>query len=167
MAGTTDLIEQLDAALAGLQALRPRIEAGAPWPVSDKFDATPEAYWYPPEVLAHMAELLHRWRGVVETVAAGSPEPVEYGEPGSSPSRLAGIETLRRLPIADLCDLVETNALAMRLTLEGMPDAGLVNVGIHPTRGQSTVAEIVSKSVTGHLDEHVRQLESLLDAAGR
>ena len=55
MAMSAELVRRLDAAWASLAAQRSRVEAGAPWPLSERFDTTPEAYWYPPEVLGHVA----------------------------------------------------------------------------------------------------------------
>ena len=161
---TADLIAQLDADWAALQALRPRVEAGAPWPVSDKFDTTPEAYWYPPEVLAHVSELLGRWLGVVDVVLAG-PEPADFGHP--SPARLGGIEQNRRLPLADLYGLIETGIANLRARLVSISDADLGRRGRHVAKGETTVGELVAGSVTGHIAEHARQIESLLVAAGR
>ncbi len=161
---TADLIAQLDADWAALQELRPRVEAGVPWPVSERFDTTAEAYWFPPEVLAHVSELLGRWLGVVDLILAG-PEPAEFGQP--NPARLAGIDHNRRLPLADLYGLIEAGVGNLRARLASLAEADLARRGRHVTRGETTVAELVAGSVTGHIAEHVRQIESLLAAAGR
>jgi hypothetical protein len=164
---TRDLIAELDGGWAALEATRPRVEAGVPWPVSQQFDTAPEAHWYPPEVLAHVSELVERWHGVVTTILAGDREPVPFGTPGPSPSRLVGIERNRHLPMDALYGLIERHVMALRATLAGMSDADLEKRGVHPTRGESSIGEIVHDSITGHMDEHVRQLESLLADAGR
>ena len=164
MRSIADLIKQLDAGWAALQAAQPRVEAGAPWPLADKFDNSPEAYWFPPEVLAHVADLLERWLRVVNTIVDGSPEPVEFGHP--SQDRLAGIERNRRMTIPELYALIEGNIAAMRARLTQLSDMDLAKRARHVRKGETTLGEIVSDSVTGHIDEHARQIESLLADAG-
>ncbi len=165
VSSSADLIKQLDTGWAALQAAQPRVEAGAPWPLSDTFDNSPEAYWFPPEVLAHVAELLERWLRVVNTIVDGSPEPVEFGHP--SPDRLAGIERNRHMTIPELYATIGANAAAMRARLAELTDADLAKRARHVRSGDTTLGAIVSGSVTGHIDEHVRQIEALLAAAGR
>ena len=167
MTTAKDLIDQLDVSWAALKTLQPRVEAGVPWPVSEKFDTAPEAYWYPPEVLAHVSELLDRWLGVVNTVVAGSPEPVPFGTAGPNPARLAGIEHNRHLPIPELYALIGRGVAAMRARITLLTEADLAKRGRHVAREETTVGEILAGSVTGHLEEHVRQIGELLAAAGR
>ena len=63
-----DQIRRLETAAATLEALRPQVEAGAPWPLADAYGVEPEANWGPPEVLAHVEEYLRYWMGEIERV---------------------------------------------------------------------------------------------------
>lgn len=165
MVGTAELVARLDAAWAGLAAQRARVEAGAPWPLSDKFDTTPEAYWYPPEVLGHVAEFVDRWAGVVDAcLAARAGAPFEFA---SGASRLDGIERLRRLPLPELYGLIEARVTALRTRLTGLADDDLRVPGRHKVKGDTTVGDIVEDSILGHMEGHVAQVEELLAAAGR
>jgi len=164
---TVDLIEQLNRGWLALRALQPRVEAGAPWPLSDRFGNEPEAYWYPPEVLAHVSELLERWLGVVNQIVAGGPEPVPFGQAGPNPARLEGIERNRHLPLPDLYARIGEGVAGVTSRLAELSEADIAKRGIHPSRGETTVGEILGDSVAGHVDEHVRQLEELLTAARR
>ena len=85
MTRTTQLIAELDAGLSGLREMRHRVEAGVPWPVSEQFDTAPEAYWYPPEVLAHISELVERWLEEEEQQSGG-----EGQQGGPAPSQGSG-----------------------------------------------------------------------------
>ncbi|HLA15405.1 MAG TPA: hypothetical protein VJZ72_00775, partial [Candidatus Limnocylindrales bacterium] len=49
-------------------ALRAELETGAPWPLAADLGTGPEASWGPPEVLAHVAEMLPFWLGQVERI---------------------------------------------------------------------------------------------------
>src|SRR6476646_11070846 len=71
-----DLLDRLDAAIAGLEATRPIIESGAPWPLAAVFDTSEEAEWGQPETLAHLAEMEPSWPGELERILAGGPDPV-------------------------------------------------------------------------------------------
>ena len=68
-------MDRLRAARAGLEATRSAVEARAPWPLATTIDDSEEAHWGPPEVLAHVAEMVPYWQGEMERVLAGSPEP--------------------------------------------------------------------------------------------
>lgn len=165
MTTSAGLAGRLDAAWAALAAQRGRVEAGAPWPLSERFDTTPEAYWYPPEVLGHVAEFVDRWAGVVDgCLAAPAGAPFEFG---SSPSRLEGIDRFRRLPLAELYGLIEARVTAFRIRLAGLGDADLAVVGRHQVKGETTVGALIEESILGHMEGHARQIEELLAAAGR
>ncbi len=51
--------------------LRPRSWHGEPWPLAKTFGTEPEAAWGPPELLAHVAEMLLFWLGELERVVEG------------------------------------------------------------------------------------------------
>ena len=86
------LLDRLDHAGRALAALEPAVRAGEPWPLSASIGVEPEAHWGPPEVLAHLAEMLPFWLGEIERVLAGSPEPVPFGRVASNEIRVAVIE---------------------------------------------------------------------------
>ena len=89
--------QRLEATGHRLDQLRPGIDAGAPWPLADRFDHDPEASWGPMELLAHVAEMLPYWLGEVERILAGPAEPVPFGRVGSDPVRIALIGRDRAL----------------------------------------------------------------------
>ena len=67
-----DLPSRLAAAAVRLAATRPAIVERAPWPLAERFDDAPEAEWGPPEVLAHVAEMIPFWQGEIERIIATS-----------------------------------------------------------------------------------------------
>jgi len=156
------LADRLRAAVADLHDLLPVVEAGAPWPVSERFGTEPEASWGPPETLAHVAEMLPFWIGEMERVLAGAVEPVPFGRVASDALRIGLIERDRTLPPRELFGRIQVAAerLAGRI---GELDGGQASRrGSHPRLGELTVAVIVERFAAAHLEEHVVQLRQAL-----
>jgi len=156
------LLDRLGAAGAGLEATRSPVEAGAPWPLATTFDHSDEARWGPPEVLAHVAEMLPYWLGEVERILAGPPDPVPFGRVGTDPVRITIIGRDRSLPIRELYTRVNDGIARWNNRLRTLTPAQLEKVGLHPRLGEMTVAAIAERQVVRHLAEHVVQLEELL-----
>lgn len=153
---------RLTAAGRRLDELRPRIDAGAPWPLATRFDHDPEASWGPMELLAHVAEMLPYWLGEVERILAGPPEPVPFGRVGSDPVRIALIGRDRTLPTEELYVRIDSWVERWAHRLATLGSDQLAKVGLHPSRGEMTIAAIAERMVVGHLEEHVDQLDAIL-----
>ena len=165
---TDDLITRLLDAKARLAALRPGVEAGAPWPRSEHFGAEPEASWNPPELLAHVAEMLPYWAGQIERILEGYPEPVPFGRVQTDEERIAAIGRDRSLPLGELFARVDSGTDLAVARLRAMSAADLDRLGTHPTLGEMSVRRVVERMWINHLGEHVTQLESILgEAANR
>ena len=159
---TTDVIDHLNSGLAALKAQRPKVEAAAPFPVSDNILHEPEAYWYPPEVLAHLTEMLPYWFGEVERILAGGPAPVPMGRVASNELRIGIIARDRTLPFRELYARVDSIVTRAVARLGELTDADLDREGDRHGRGVTTVGKIMDESMAGHLMEHVRQIDDLL-----
>lgn len=159
-----ELIARIERGAEALTRLRERVEAGEPWPLSERFDHAPEASWGPPEVLAHVSEMLPFWLGEVERVIAGKEEPVPFGRVGDDPLRIAIIGRDRRLPVGELYARIDHGIARWTDRLAGLTPAERVKRGLHPTRGEMPVEAIVDRQVAGHLEEHGTQLAAILDA---
>lgn len=162
---TDPVTERINAALVRFDAVRPAIEAGAPWPLAERFDDAPEAQWGPPEVLAHVAEMLGFWRTQLDRVAAGEGAPVPFGRISTDTARLAAIEHDRSLPPADLFARIVHGANRFLATWASWTPAQRQRIGVHPRLGEMTVEVSVERFITGHLVGHAEQLESTLGAA--
>ncbi len=145
-----------------LDELRPRIDAGAPWPLAARFDHDPEASWGPMELLAHVAEMLPYWLGEVERILAGPAEAVPFGRVGSDPVRIALIGRDRTLPTGELYARIDSWFGRWANRLASLTPAQRAKVGLHPRLGEMTVDAIIERMIVNHLDEHVEQLESIL-----
>jgi len=159
---------RLEKAVAAIVELKPRIEAGAPWPMAELYGPEPEASWGPPELLAHVEEYLPYWLGEIESVLAspaGAPTP--FGRVATDPLRIGVIGRDRSLPLRELFSRIEAGSprVAARLRELTATDAG--RKGLHPARGEMTVQEMLEPFLVGHTEGHVTQLREILATAGR
>ena len=136
-----------------------------PWPLADRFDHAPEASWGPPELLAHVAEMLPYWLGEVERILAGPGQPVAFGRVGTDPVRVAIIGRDRTLPIGELYTRIHDGLARWTDRLKTLTPAQLGKVGLHPRQGEMTVEAIIGRQVLHHVNEHVLQLEGILGVA--
>lgn len=148
-----------------LVALRPAVEAGVPWPRSAQFGVEPEASWMPPELLAHVAEMLPYWLDQIERILDGYPEPVSFGRVQSDDGRIAAIGRDRDLPVAELYERIGRGLDAVTHRLGALDPAAAQKLGTHPTLGEMMVSGVVARMLAGHLEDHVAQLDGILGGA--
>ena len=162
-----DVLARLAAVRAAFADLRPRVIAGAPWPLAEDFGAGPEASWGPREVLAHVAEMLPFWKGEFERLVeaarpAGAGEP--FGRLAVDAMRIGILERDRTLPLGELFDRIDAGIAAWESRLPSVTAAELTSRGLHPRDGEVPSTSIRDKFIVRHLDEHVAQLEGILAA---
>ena len=158
-------LDRLMSIRAALKGLRPAIEAGEPWPLAERFGTEPEASWGPPEVLAHVAEMLPFWYDQMETILAGPSGPVPFGRTADDTVRLGAIERDRKLPVGKLLDRVDVGIQPYWWLIPRLTPADIARVGLHTRRGEMTIPEVLEVLVIGHLEDHVAQLRVALAAA--
>lgn len=163
MAESDALLHRLRAAADALAALRRRADAAGPWPLAERFDHAPEANWGPPEILAHVAEMLPYWLGEAERILDGPPDaPAIFGRVADDPVRLAIIARDRSVPLRDLFDRAEWSVRRYEHRLPELSAGDLARRGRHPTGADLPLSHILERFVVGHLEEHVRQLEAVV-----
>jgi DinB family protein len=159
---TEDIADQLLRAHSNVDASRAEVEAGAPWPASPNFGHEPEATWNPPELLAHLAEMLPYWMAQIERILEGYPEPVPFGRVATDEERIAAIGRDRALPVGDLFDRVASGAEAAAARLRELTEDEMVRRGTHPTLGEMTIEAVAERMFIRHLGDHAEQLRSIL-----
>ncbi len=165
MTDPTALRARLHSVAHAFLDLRPAVIAASPWPLAAEFGPGPEASWGPPEVLAHVTEMLPYWLGEVERILAAAPGPSPFGRVATDPVRIAIIGRDRTVPLRELFARVEADAGRYERRLEELTTADLARTGVHPVRGTMTVAQALESFVVGHLAEHTAQLQVLLATA--
>lgn len=159
--------DRLEAAVGAILAHRDRVERAGPWPLAEMYGTEAEASWGPPELLAHLDEMLRYWLGEIERILDGPPDAaVPFGRVASDAVRIGVIGRDRTVPLRELfarldADRARVAARLRELTLE---ESG--RRGLHPARGELSVVDIVERFVVGHLEEHVSQLRAILAARG-
>jgi hypothetical protein len=164
------LAARLTDAAADLGRLRPRIEAGEPWPLAQMYGAEEEASWGPREVLAHVDEMIPFWLGEMERIlegAAAAREPVPFGRVAADATRIAIIGRDRTTPLRELFARLQSDSARLAARMRELSDSETGRRGLHPRLGELTVAAMLERFVVGHLEEHVHQLEGILAEAGR
>jgi hypothetical protein len=157
---------RLETAVAAIVAMRPDIEAGAPWPLAEVYGPEPEASWGPPELLAHVEEYLRYWMGEIERVlAADEGSPAAFGRVASDGIRLGVIGRDRTLPFRELFARIEADSSRVAKRLAELDDDQAERRGVHPARGEMTVREMTEPFLVGHTEGHVTQLREILGAS--
>lgn len=165
MSNELDRLQAVRAAYTGLQS---RVVAGDPWPLAAAFGTEPEAAWGPRELLAHVAEMLPFWLGELERVVDGDDgSAVPFGRIADDASRIGIIARDRSLPLRVLFARIDAGLGAWLDRLPTLTDAERAKAGLHPRLGEMPVAGMADRFVIGHSEEHIVQLGSILDEAGR
>jgi hypothetical protein len=156
-------LERLDAVEARLAAaaeVEPRLGA-----LTDADPSTGER-WDRGQVWAHLSEFIPYWIEQASPLINRQPssEPVRFGRIRSDPERIGAIERDRREPVPRLWAITREDIAQLRVFLAGLSPEQWLAVGLHPTRGVMSVAEITEEFLVGHLEQHVDQLQSLSQA---
>ena len=162
-----DAVARLAASRAAYAAIRPRVVAGEPWPLSEDFGIGPEASWGPPEVLAHLAEMLAFWYGQHGIIVAARRKPGDaaaFGRNSGDDVRLTVLERDRHFPVSDLFDLIDDGIARWERRAAATTEAQGAFVGLHPRLGEMTADEERDRMVITHLEDHLVQLEASLAA---
>ncbi|MEO8207418.1 MAG: DinB family protein, partial [Chloroflexota bacterium] len=148
------LAARLDTAVADVLALRERVEAAAPWPLAELYGTEAEASWGPPELLAHLDEMLPFWLGEAERILDGTGnDPVPFGRVAEETVRIGIIGRDRTVPLRELFARLAADGARVAVRMRTMDDAESEKVGRHPVRGTYTVAGMLERYVITHLEE--------------
>jgi uncharacterized protein (DUF952 family) len=157
------LLDRVDTAGLRIASARTAVESGGPWPVGAVAAGGGESEWGPTEVLAHVAEMLPYWLGEMERILAGRPgEPAHFGRTASDEIRTLSVARDATLPPRELFDRISAGVDRYRRRLPQLTSAEADRTGIHPTRGELSVASMLERFAVGHLEDHAGQLERAL-----
>lgn len=162
-------IERLQTASRRMAGMAVAIDAGRPWPVGPVAGDGPESTWGPPEVLAHVAEMLVFWLDQIELVIAASAAaagtasgPLPMGRMPDDPQRAAAIQRDREMPTAELLARIDAAVDRYAARLPALTAQDRASLGLHPSLGPTTVDQMLDRFVLGHVDDHVAQLRASL-----
>jgi hypothetical protein len=160
--GDDEFDARLTVGQSRLATLAPALRAGQPWPLAERFDDSDEAAWGPPEVLAHLEEMLAYWLGETERIVDMGKRPGPFGRTASDSNRLGIIERDRTLPIRELEARVAVGIDRWRRRWPELDASTREQRGVHPIRGEMTISQIADRFVASHIEDHLDQLDVLL-----
>lgn len=158
----TASVETLLARLADAER-RLAEHAAAPLPegLSDP-DPGAEERWEAGQIWAHLAEFPAYWLSQAQRVIAQPTQPpIPFGRVKTDAGRLQAIERDRNTDPQALLQRVRDAVAEMTDAVRSWDDGAWRLRGIHPTRGEMTVEQIVETFIADHLEEHAAQLDSL------
>ena len=165
-----DQARRLETSVAAIVAMRPRLEAGSPWPMAELYGTQAEASWGPPELLAHVDEMLPFWLGEVERILDGDAGagPVPFGRVGGADDvlRVGIIGRDRRLPLREQLARLEADGRRAATRMRALSDGEAERLGGHPS-GPISVVALFERFIVSHIEDHVDQLNRILADAGR
>lgn len=167
MASLDEQARRLGQAAAGILAIQAHVERASPWPLAELYGTEAEASWGPPELLAHLDEMLPYWLGEVERILASDPAagPLPFGRIADDPIRIGIIGRDRRLPLRVLFERFDAASAGLITRMPELTSADIERVGVHPSRGELSVLAIFERFVVGHLEDHVVQLGEIVTRA--
>jgi hypothetical protein len=109
--------------------------------------------------------MLPFWLGEVERILDGpTDQPVPFGRVADDTIRIGVIGRDRNIPLRELFARLRADSARVAARMRTLDEAEAARRGAHP-RGQTyTVAELFERFVTAHLEDHVAQLRTILDA---
>lgn len=121
-----------------------------------------EERWEAGQVWAHLAEFPAYWLGQARRVIAQPTQPpIPFGRVKTDAGRIEAIERDRHTDPQALLQRVRDSLAEVTEAVRSWDEAAWRLRGIHPTRGEMTVEQIVETFIAHHLEEHADQLDSL------
>ena len=99
-----------------------------------------------------------------ERVIAGPVEPVPFGREETDLIRLLTVDRDRTLPVSELYGRLDNSLERVLRRLLELDERQVARRGLHKKRGEMTVRQIVDTMLAGHIEEHCRQMATVLDA---
>jgi len=152
-------VERMRTARDNLVRMRSRIDLSAPPPD----DLPRRREWVAREVLAHTVEMLPYWLGEIERVIAGPIEPVPFGRTPADLVRMLTVDRDRTLPMFELYARLDNSLERVLRRLLELDERQAARRGLHKSRGEMTVRQIVDVMLADHIEEHYKQLAAALD----
>jgi uncharacterized damage-inducible protein DinB len=121
-----------------------------------------ENEWSAMQVLGHMVEMIPYWLSHCRALIAATGEPPHFGRAADAPERLAGVERGATGNPDELLRLLDEEVQAAAQAIRQMSPAEREKKGIHLSRGEMTVADIIEVFIVAHAEDHLAQVRAVL-----
>ena len=89
-----------------------------------------------------------------------------FGRTAEDSLRIGVIGRDREMPLRELFARLGSEGDRVAARMRELSAADATAVGVHPVRGEFTVEQLFERFVTGHLEDHVEQLRTILAERG-
>ncbi len=162
-----DLAARLERGAQAILSLAPAVQAAGPWPLAELYGTEAEASWGPPELLAHVDEMLPFWLGEVERILEGSADtPVPFGRVADDVIRIGIIGRDRTVPLRELFARLAADSRRVAARMRELSATELAREGLHPRLDVMSVAALLERFVVAHVEDHDAQLRAILAERG-
>lgn len=130
----------------------------------DLLDRSPaEGEWSVAEIAAHSAEIYGYWSKQITQLRARPGQP--FGRTAADPDRIRFVEDHKNDARESLLEAIRRSAAAAAQALRAYSDEEWRTVkGLHSARGQMDMDYIANLFISGHAEEHLKQLDETLAA---
>ena len=118
--------------------------------------------WSVMQNLAHVAEMLPYWAHQAEAIDHAPGQP--FGRTHDDPVRIGEIDAHSNDVLELTLSRIQGAANECVSILRALPAEAWPKAGIHPSRGQMTVEQMIDTFVVGHVEAHLRQVHDALDS---
>jgi uncharacterized damage-inducible protein DinB len=131
--------------------------------VASRLRAAPaENEWSAMQTLGHMAEMIPYWLHHCHTLMAATGAPPAFGRTAGSPERLAGVAQGAAADPDQLLGQLQNEVRTGAGMIRKLSTAERGKRGIHNSRGEMTVADVIESFVVSHAEEHLAQVQAAL-----
>lgn len=121
-----------------------------------------ENEWSAMQTLGHMTEMIPYWLNHCRVLIAATGELPAFGRTPGSPERLAGVAHGAAAQPDVLLTQLQNEVRAAAGTIRKLSMAERSKRGIHPGRGEMTVADVIESFIVSHAEEHLAQVQAAL-----
>lgn len=133
--------------------------------VARRLRAVPgENEWSAMQTVGHLAEMIPYWLSHCQVLIAATAEPPHFGRSLDAPERLTGVERGAMGSQDELLRLLNDEIQAAANAIRQMSTAERDKKGIHRSRGEMTVADVVELLIVTHAEDHLAQVRAALKA---
>ena len=121
-----------------------------------------ENEWSAMQTLGHMTEMIPYWLNHCRVLIAATGEPPSFGRAPGSPERLAGVAHGATAQPDVLLSQLQSEVRAAAGAIRKLSVTERSKRGLHPGRGEMTVADVLESFIVGHAEEHLAQIQTAL-----
>ena len=131
--------------------------------MASRLRASPgESEWSAMQTLGHMTEMIPFWLHHCRGLIAATGEVPTFGRAPGSPERLDGVARGAAARPEEILGRLQDEVRRAAAAIRQLSTAERNKRGIHPERGEMSVAEVIESFIVSHAEEHLGQVEGTL-----